>query len=78
MCGLGLPWMLYISLGNNFEPYDSLKDEHIVDSILILAGMLGLFVVFMVASDFVMYKWHGLVFLLAYLGYLAYAILVDT
>jgi len=78
MCGLGLPWMLYISLGNNFEPYDSLKDEHIRDSITILAGMLGIFVVFMFASDFVMYQWHGIVFLMGYGGYLVYAIMVDT
>jgi hypothetical protein len=70
--------MLYISLGNNFEPYDSLKDEHILDSIIILAGMLGIFVVFMFASDFVMYQWHGIVFLMGYGGYLVYAIMVDT
>ena len=78
MCGLGLPWMLYISLGNNFEPYNGLKDEHIVDSIVILAGMLGIFVAFMFASDFVIYQWHGIVFLMGYGGYLVYAIMVDA
>jgi len=78
MVGLGLPWMLYISLGNNFEPYDSLKDEHIIDSIVILASMLGIFVVFMFASDFVMHQWHGIVFIMGYGGFLVYAILVDT
>jgi len=78
MCALGLPWMLYISLGNDFEPYDGLKDEHIVDSIVILAVMLGVFVAFMFASDFVMYRWHGVVFLVLYVGYLVYAIMVDA
>ena len=78
MVGLGLPWMLYISLGNNFEPYHGLKDEHIVDSILILGVMLVVFVVFMFASGFVMHKWHGLVFLMSYGGYVVYAILMGT
>ena len=78
MCGLGLPWMLYISLGNNFEPYDGLKDEHIVDSIVILAGMLGIFVCLMIASDFVIYQWHGIAFIMGYGGYLVYAIMVDA
>lgn len=70
--------MLYISLGNNFEPYNGLKDEHIVDSIVILAGMLGIFVYLMIVSDFVMQQWHGTVFLMGYGGYLVYAIMVDT
>ena len=78
MVGLGLPWMLYVGLGNDFEPYHGLKDEHIVDSILILAILLGMFVVFMIASNFVMYQWHGIVFLMSYGGYIAYAIMVDT
>ncbi len=78
MVGLGLPWMLYISLGNNFEPYDGLKDEHIVDSIIILAVVVGIFIAFMFASDFVMYQWHGIVFLVGYGVYLVYAIMVDA
>jgi K+-dependent Na+/Ca+ exchanger-like protein len=78
MVGLGLPWVLYIGLGNNFEPYHSLKDEHIIDSILILAIVLGIFVALMIASNCVMYKWHGILFLLIYLSYIVYAILVDT
>ena len=78
MCGLGLPWMLYVSLGNNFEPYHGLKDEHIVDSILILAGMLVVFVAFMFGSGFVIHQWHGVVFLMGYGGYVVYAILTGT
>ena len=70
--------MLYISLGDNFEPYHSQKDEHIIDSILILADMLGIFVTFMIASDFVIYQWHAIVLVMDYGGYIVYAILVDT
>lgn len=75
MCGLGLPWMLYISLGLGFEPYHGLKAEHIIDSILILFGCLGIFVAFMLESGFIIYRWHAIVFLLGYGGYLVYAIL---
>merc|ERR1712032_1767970 len=49
MIGLGLPWMLYISLGNGFEPYHGLKDEGILESIVILAVLLAVFVVFMIS-----------------------------
>jgi len=78
MVGLGLPWMLYIGLGNDFEPYHSLKDEHIIDSIFILAIVLGIFVALMIASNCVMYKWHGILFIFLYISYIVYAILVDT
>ena len=75
MVGLGLPWMLYISLGNGFEPYNGLRDEQILQSIIILALLLVVFVIFMIFSGFVMYKWHGIVFLIAYGGYVVFAIL---
>merc|ERR1711957_1079596 len=75
MVGLGLPWMLYISLENNFEPYHGIKDEQILQSIIILAFLLAVFVVFIISSGFVMYKWHGIVFLMAYGGYVVFAIL---
>ncbi|VEU36273.1 unnamed protein product [Pseudo-nitzschia multistriata] len=74
MVGLGLPWMLYISLGLGFEPYHGLKDDHILDSILILFGFLAVFVAFMLVSGFVMYKWHGMMFIMGYGGYIVYAI----
>mmetsp|Transcript_70693 Transcript_70693/g.143568 ORF Transcript_70693/g.143568 Transcript_70693/m.143568 type:complete len:647 (+) Transcript_70693:128-2068(+) len=78
MVGLGLPWMLYIGLGNDFEPYHGLEAAHILDSILILAGMLAVFVAFIVASNFVIHQWHGIVFLMGYGGYVMYAILMGT
>ena len=75
MVGLGLPWMLYTSFGTNFEPYHGLKDEHILESIIILAAVLAVFVVFMLQSGFVIEKWHGAVFLLMYGAYITFAIL---
>jgi len=75
MVGLGLPWMLYISLGNGFEPYHGLKDEQIFESIIILAVLLTLFVVLMIMSGCIIHKWHGIVFLISYGGYIAFAIL---
>jgi Ca2+/Na+ antiporter len=75
MVGLGLPWMLYTSFGTNFEPYHGLKDDHILESIMILAAVLAVFIVFMFFSDFVIKKWHGVVFLLMYGAYITFAIL---
>lgn len=75
MVGLGLPWMLYTSFGTHFEPYHGLKNEGILESIIILALVLAVFVVFMFFSGFVILKWHGVVFLAMYVAYIAYAIL---
>jgi Ca2+/Na+ antiporter len=75
MVGLGLPWVLYTSIGTNFEPYNGLRDEHILESIVILACVLAVFIVFMLFSGFVLYKWHGIVFLVLYVAYIVFAIL---
>ncbi len=75
MVGLGLPWVLYTSFGTNFQPYNGLKDEHILESIVILALVLAVFVVFMLISGFVIHKWHGIVFVLLYVSYVTFAIL---
>jgi len=74
MVGLGLPWMLYISLASDFEPYHGIKDEQILQSILILGLVLAVFIVFMFASGFVLLKWHGIVFLITYGGYIVFSI----
>lgn len=71
--GLGLPWLLYIG-ANGFEPYHGLRNEGITQSILILAGVLAVFVIMMLKSNFVIYKWHGLFFLGAYVAYVTFAI----
>jgi Ca2+/Na+ antiporter len=73
MIGLGLPWLLYIS-ANGFKPYHGLRNEGIIESILILAGVLATFVVMMLQSNFVIYRWHGLFFLGLYVTYVAFAI----
>ncbi|KAL3801224.1 hypothetical protein HJC23_012624 [Cyclotella cryptica] len=73
MVGLGLPWSLYIA-ANGFEPYHGLRNEGIVESILIMAGVLAVFVVLMTQTNFVIVKWHGILFLGMYIIYVAFAI----
>jgi Ca2+/Na+ antiporter len=74
MIGLGLPWVLYTSFGSHFEPYSGLRNEGIVESVIIMGSVLLLFVSLMIPSGFVLYKWHGVVFVLSYVAYLAFAI----
>ncbi|CAB9500403.1 Sodium/potassium/calcium exchanger [Seminavis robusta] len=73
MVGLGLPWVLYIA-SNGFEPYHGLHDDGITMSVIILGTVLALFVVLVFPFGFVIYRWHGFLFILLYVAYLAYAI----
>lgn len=73
MVGLGLPWFIYTSV-NGFEPYHGLRNDNIIESIVILAVVLAIFVVMMLFSDFVLYKWQGISFVLLYVAYIVYAV----
>lgn len=75
MVGLGLPWLLYTSFGTGFEPYHGLPAEGILESIIIMATVLLVFCVLMLQSGFIMYKWHGILFLGMYVAYIAYAVI---
>ena len=74
MVGLGLPWVLYTSFGTGFEPYTGLKDEGILESIIILFVVLLIFLILMLMTNFVIHKWHGYLFILLYIAYLTLAI----
>lgn len=74
MIGLGLPWLLYTSFGTNFEPYHGLRDEGITESVLILGSVLMVFIVAVLQSGFVLYRWHGVVFIVLYVTYIAYEV----
>ena len=74
MVGLGLPWLLYTSFGTGFEPYHGLRDEGITQSVVILALVLAVFIVLMAQTGFVIYKWHGNLFILMYVAYIAFSI----
>lgn len=74
MVGLGLPWVLYTSFGTGFEPYHGLANEGITESIIILGIVLLVFVVLMFQTGFVLEKWHGVLFIVMYIAYLAFAI----
>jgi len=74
MVGLGLPWLLYTSFGTHFEPYHSLRDEGITQSVVILATVLLVFVVLIIPNNFTLYKWHGVLFIFLYLAYLTFSI----
>jgi len=74
MVGLGLPWLLYTSIGTGFEPYHGLRNEGILESVIILALVVFIFIVIIIASKFVLYPWHAILFCWLYFGYLVYAI----
>lgn len=74
MVGLGLPWVLYTSLGTSFQPYHGLVAEGINESVIILGGVLLVFVFIVLSSGFVLYRWHGIIFLILYVAYLAFEI----
>jgi Ca2+/Na+ antiporter len=73
MVGLGFPWVLYIAT-HGLLPYHALQDDGITISVIILGTVLGVFVALVVPTGFVLYRWHGHLFILLYLSYLAYAI----
>ena len=69
--GLGLPWTVYTLA---FGEYNELKDDEITTSVLILVAVLLIFVVMVFFSNFVLYRWHAVSFVLMYVAYLVYAI----
>lgn len=74
LVGLGLPWTIYVAFGNDFQPYHGLRNDGIVESVIILASVLLVFVVIVLCNSFVLEKWHGYLFLLLYVSYLAFAV----
>lgn len=72
LVGLGLPWVLYIGLVSD-GPYHGLKDEGITQMVIILAVVLLAFVVMVLMSNFVLYKWHANAFAVMYVAYLIFA-----
>ena len=74
MVGLGLPWFLYTSFGTGFQPYHGLKNEGILESVVILALVLIVFIVIIILSRGTLYKWHAILFVWMYIAYLVYAI----
>ena len=51
MIGLGMPWVLYTSFGTHFKPYHGLRNEGIVESVIIMGTVCLLFIVFMIPSN---------------------------
>ena len=47
--GLGLPWVIHIVV-MGFQPYHDLENEGILESILVMSGVLAIFVAIMVSS----------------------------
>jgi Ca2+/Na+ antiporter len=73
MVGLGLPWLLYI-LSTGLEPYHGLRDEGITSTVIILGSVLAVFLVLVIPTGFVIRRWHGVLFIVLYIAYLAYSI----
>mmetsp|Transcript_17651 Transcript_17651/g.28891 ORF Transcript_17651/g.28891 Transcript_17651/m.28891 type:complete len:707 (-) Transcript_17651:103-2223(-) len=70
--GLGLPWVIYC-LANDGK-YSELENDHILESILTMAGALVLFVALMMQTGYVVLKWHADLFVLLYVCYVTYSI----
>ena len=77
LLGLGLPWTLYCAFASGGEPYHGIVDEGITESAFWLSGVLLVFIVLVVASKFVLYRWHAWVFVVLYVAYVVYAVLQD-
>ena len=73
MVGLGLPWVLYIAT-TGYQPYHALHDDGITMSVVILGTVLAIFVLLVIPTGFVIYRWHGILFICLYIAYLAFAI----
>jgi len=73
LIGLGLPWLIYcLSTG---EKYHALLEEGIAMDVFILFFAIIAYLVLVIASKFVLYKWHAYLFIFAYAGYLFFACL---
>ena len=72
MIGLGLPWLLYTSVGTG--PYSGLRDDGITQSVMILILCLLVFIVVVLHSGFVLYRWHGYLFITLYVAYIVFSI----
>ena len=77
LLGLGLPWTLYCAFVSGGESYHGIVDEGITESAFWLSGVLLVFIVLVVASNFVLYRWHALIFIGLYVAYVVYAVLQD-
>ena len=75
MIGLGLPWVIYTSLGTGFKSYHGLRNEGILESVLVMAFVLLVFVLIVLCSRFTLQQWHGNLFVGLYVAYLAFAII---
>lgn len=74
MIGLGLPWVIYTSFATDFQPYNDLRDEGLTESVTILGSALLVFLAIIISSGFVLYRWHGILFIALYVVFIAYEI----
>lgn len=71
MVGLGLPWLLYTANG---VTYSDLRDDGVTEMVIILGSVLLAFVIFILMSGFMLYRWHAWVFFAMYAGYVVYTV----
>ena len=46
-----------------------------MESVIVLSIVLAVFIVNVLMSGFKLYKWHGILYIALYVGYLAFAII---
>ncbi|KAL9184774.1 hypothetical protein ACHAXT_012744 [Thalassiosira profunda] len=71
--GLGVPWAIFVAV-HGFESYHDLASDGTVESLLVMAGALLLFVALMALTNCVLVKWHADLFIGLYVAYIVYSI----
>ena len=74
LVGLGLPWLLYVVLKNEGNPYTGIVDEGIVFDVAILALCLAGFTLALALARFTLNAGAAYTMLALYVAYLSYAV----
>lgn len=72
LVGLGGPWLLYCI--SYHDSYSGLPAEDIVAPVLVLIATLAVFLLLLQSSGFVLRRVHAVLFIIAYLIFLVWAI----
>lgn len=70
LCALGFPWIFYTSLATHFQPYDVLRNDGVLESVLFLLLSLVVFIVSVLMSGFKLCKWHAVFNIILYTAFL--------
>jgi len=75
--GLGLPWVLYTGLELKGGSYTGIADDGVTMLIFVLIIVLAMYLILLISSNFVMYKWMSFAFVTGYLIVIVLACIVS-